>query len=215
MATGLNLNQSLATPHMRDLLDLVKREILLKTNCHAIAKISSYNSGNGTVNASVAYEMVFQTQDQATGKYSTTTRPYPTLVDLPVYILGGGPVYADMPIAAGDECMVLFNDRDLMNWWTGNPPGQPATGRLHSFSDGVALVGLRNVTRAISADGTRGGWTDGNAFVGVNPQSSLVTIKNQIAGSLGILMQQLAVSVCIPGAPIAPDLQSMFEELLE
>lgn len=208
---------------MRDMFNLIKRELLLQTNCHAIGKITSFDESNCTVNATVAYNMTFQQRDPSSGVYSQVMKPYPPMVDLPVFIIGGGPVYFDQPFAAGDECMILFNDRDLMNWYAGQPVGATATTRLHSFSDGVALVGLRNMTRAIPFhDGTRGGITDGDAYVGVNPSGSLITIKNQSQGTLGALLQGLltqieilAQSTAVPGVPIAPEVATEIQQIGE
>ena len=218
---ALNLNKALANPQMRDVLDLIKREVLLQTNCHAIGKITSFNASNCTVSATIAYNMVFQKRDPASGTYSQVMKPYPPMVDLPVFMIGGGPVYFDQPFAAGDECMIMFNDRDLMNWYAGQPVGPTATTRLHSFSDGVALVGLHNSQRPPSnPDGTRGGITDGDAYVGVNPTSSLITIKNQAQGSLNTILQAiltqlqtLAETVPPSGTPLNPAVATQLEQL--
>jgi hypothetical protein len=207
---ALNLNKALANPQMRDMFDLIKREILLQTNCHAIGTIQSFNPTTCTVDAKIAYSMVFQKRDPSSGTYSQVLKPYPPMVDLPVFMIGGGPVYFDQPFAAGDECVIMFNDRDLMNWYAGQPPGATATGRLHSFSDGIALVGIRNIQRALpNHDGVRGGITDGDAFVGVNPTTSLVSIKNEAIGTLNTVLgniitqlETLANSVAVPGVPI-------------
>lgn len=203
-------------------MNVVQRELLLKTNCHAIGKITSFDAVNMTVNASIAYTMVFQFRDPLSGTYSQILKPYPPMVDLPVIIVGGGPVYFDQPFEPGDECMIMFNDRDLMNWYAGQPPGATATTRLHSFSDGVALIGLRNVTRPIPfSDGTRGGITDGDAYVGVNPDGSLATIRNQAQGTLGSILQDILTQlqtlantpVPTPGDPLNPTVATQLETL--
>lgn len=217
---ALNLNQPLASPQMRDTMDIIKREIFFQTNCHAIGRITSFDSNRCVVSATIAYNMVFQQKDSS-GVYSQVQRPYPPMVDLPVFIVGGGPVYFDQPFEAGDECMILFNDRDLMNWYAGQPVGPTATTRLHSFSDGVALVGLRNVQRPLPLhDGTNGGITDGDAYVGVNPGDSKVVIKNEAQGSLNTILQSiltqlqtLAQTVPPSGTPLNPGVAIQLETL--
>jgi hypothetical protein len=70
--------------------------------------------------------------------------PYPVFVDVPVFVFSGGGSFLSMPIAAGDTCLVLFNDRDLDPWCTNGTTGAaPNSTRMHSLADGIALVGIR------------------------------------------------------------------------
>jgi hypothetical protein len=84
-----------------------------------------------------------------------TSVEYPVLVDCPYFVLQGGGAYIDMPISAGDYCLVLFNDRDIDNWWSTANVADPASTRKHSFSDAIALVGLNPKTAPLSMDGTK------------------------------------------------------------
>jgi hypothetical protein len=70
--------------------------------------------------------------------------PYPVLADCPVMFLGGGVSSLRLPVAKGDPCLVLFNDRDLDNWFTSGNQVMPNSGRSHSLSDGLVIVGFRN-----------------------------------------------------------------------
>lgn len=54
-----------------------------------------------------------------------------------------------MPIAQGDECLVLFNDRALDTWFQSGVNAPLPSSRLHSFSDAIVLVGLRSQIRSI------------------------------------------------------------------
>lgn len=130
---------------LRDLLDLVKKELMLTLNCHAVATVQSFNPEKQTVTAKISYKQAYEQRDARTGKYSTVLVNYPLLIDCPAIILGGGGSSLTFPIQQGDDCLIFFNDRDIDNWYSGAPNGDLATSRLHSMADGFALIGVRSL----------------------------------------------------------------------
>lgn len=76
---------------------------------------------------------------------------YPTLVMCPVITLFGGVDFLSLPIKPGDNCVVLFNDRELDNWLYSGDGQAPTTPRLHDLSDGIAIVGIRSLTNSIAS----------------------------------------------------------------
>ncbi len=206
-----------AEPHLSDLLDLLKKEILLGLNCHHIGKIVSFNSSAQTVVASVAYTKTFFQLNTTTGQYNPVQMSYPTLIDCPVIILGGGGTAFTAPIAAGNECVLLFNDRDLDNWWQSGQVGPINTARLHSFSDALCLVGVNSSPNKLTVyDAVRAVITNsaGTLKVGINPTSQLISIING-SNTLGTLLQTLANSVAIPGVPIATAVATQLATFME
>ncbi len=75
---------------------------------------------------------------------------YPVLVDCPVFTLQGGGAALQMPIAAGDQCIVLFADRNLDAWFTNGAAAAPFDARCHDLSDGMCLVGINPLNKALS-----------------------------------------------------------------
>ncbi len=142
---------------LKDLLDLLRRDIMLSLNCHALATVKSFDEDAQTIEAQINYKKSFvqKNQDGTTG---TILVDYPILIDVPVISLQGGKGALTFPITKGDSCLIFFNDRDIDNWIFSGQSGQPpATNRLHSFADGIALVGLRDFNNPItnySADRT-------------------------------------------------------------
>jgi hypothetical protein len=105
-----------------------------------------------------------------------------------------------MPIQEGDECLVLFNDRDMDNWYSGSSSSGVATPRLHSFSDGIILVGLSSLNNSWLVYDTiravlRAGVTPGSiTAMGVNPNNKKVLVTNTYPANtitLNTLLQQL------------------------
>ena len=194
-------------PSMADLLNLFKKDIMMTLNCHAIATIQSFDSIKQTCTATINYGRTFSVKN-ANGTYVDVLKDYPLLTDCPVIILNGGGAGVRFPIKKGDQCLILFNDRDFDNWFTGASTGHVLSNRLHSLSDGVALVGLNPLASPIkNYDMTRATLFNGETEVGVS--ETKIRIKNQ-ASTLNNLLQQLITAVkgitttnAVPGSPCA------------
>lgn len=146
-------------PQLRDLLNLFKKEILMELNCHAIGIVESFDAADQTVTVKLAYSKTYFKNGVE------TQLPYPLLLDVPVVTLGGPNRNLTFPVMPGDECLVLFNDRDIDNWWQGATSGPPKSARLHSFSDGFALMSCFDVG---SYDNTRIKLKNENTFIGLS-----------------------------------------------
>lgn len=200
-------------PSLKDLLDLLKKDILLNFNAHHVGTIDSFDADNQTVTATINYPKTYFKLDAPTGLYGPVQVTYPLLVDCPAIVLGGGTAALTFPITKGDECLVLFNDRDLDNWFSGGTGAAVATPRLHSFSDGIVLVGLRSMANTIDDyDTTRAVLRNGNAMVGVgtehvkiaNEMTTLKTLLNSLITDLNTLITQTAAITVICAAPASP-----------
>lgn len=195
MSSALTQIQVPIAPELRDVLDLLKKEIFLTLNCHHVGTIQSFNETQQTAQVTLNYTKTFYQQGANAQSLTPTQVSYPILMDCPVVILSGGPAWLNLPVAAGDECLVLFNDRDMDNWFQGVVGAPVATSRLHSFSDAIALVGLRSLNRSIgSFDPTRAILTDGNAAIGINPSTHKLTAKNA-SYDLNTLLQNLCTQL--------------------
>lgn len=187
----LPLNRPPTEPSLKDLLDVAKRDIFLSLNCCHVATIQSYNATLQTATAQVAYKKTYYERNALTGTYDPVLVDYPLLADCPVIFPGGGGFALTFPVAAGDECLVLFNDRDINNWFAGNQGAEVDSPRAHAFADGFILVGPRskpNVLTGVNGSGAELRTKDGTVKVSVG--ASKVTITNS-AGSLGSILGNL------------------------
>ena len=188
----ITLNAVPQEPSLSDLLDLLKKEIMLGLSCHHVGTIQSFNSTAMTVVATVNYTKTFFKLNTSTNQYVPVQVNYPALLDCPIVVLGGGKSNLTFPIAKGDECLLLFNDRDINNWFkTGQASSPVASSRLHAFADAFALVGVKSTPNVLSAyDTARAILTNGNAKVGFNLSTNKATILNSTT-SLGTLLGNL------------------------
>jgi hypothetical protein len=73
----------------------------------------------------------------------------PPLGEVPVIYLGGGGFVATFPIQQGDEALVIFSSRCIDGWFQNGGVQNPARSRIHSMSDGFAIVGPRSLAKSI------------------------------------------------------------------
>lgn len=140
----LQNNSVISKPDFRAALDIAKREMMLSTNCHAVGQIVKVDAANKAVDVQIGYTKTYFPIDER-GNPQPKQAPYPPLIDMPFIRITGGVASLRMPIAVGDPCIVLFNDRDLNNWLSQKgvgPVGPVASRRLHAIADGIVLVGF-------------------------------------------------------------------------
>lgn len=203
-------------PTLADIFEAHRNEIFSNLNCHAVGRIEDFNSDDQTATISVEYnrrvENIKSTQERI---------DYPNLVGVPLIIVGGGNGSLRFPVSVGDNCLLFFNDRDLDNWVTSGNKCPLASDRKHSFSDAIALVGLRSM-----ADSFDDYLTDRTELVHSDTKISLsdkIRIKNQTQSLFSIvdgLFEQLAALVPNTGIPVANKtaiaaLRIQFQQLME
>ncbi len=191
---------------LAQLLDERLRGLKLDFNCHAIAKIQTFNSANLTCTASINYTKTFLKRNED-GTYSDEYIEYPVLADVPVVVMSGGAGSLTFPIAAGDDCLILFNDRDIDNWFATGQALPLNSNRLHSLNDGIALVGIRSSNNPIAGyDSTRVVLKNNQASVGVgankiqikNQTRNLYTILNNLITALQTFAQTTSTATTAP-----------------
>ena len=104
----------------------------------------------------------------------------PILPDVPVVFPGGGGFALTFPVAAGDECLVVFASRCIDAWWQSGGVGEPMEPRMHDLSDGFALVGVRSqphrLSPAVHTGNTQLRADDGSAYVEITPGGAVTAV---------------------------------------
>lgn len=148
-------------PSLSDVLMMQQRATMLAINCMALATIQSFDSAKQTATATINYKRT-KFKELEDGTMVPELFDYPILLDLPCFVLTGGAFSAKMPIKKGDTCFVLFNDRAIDQWFTSGQVGGVSNPRLHSFSDGIAVVGIKALTQVLT------GYVDNMVVLGDN-----------------------------------------------
>lgn len=136
--------------------------------------IQSFNVGAVTATVQMAIKGIVQ--DQA-GKSQFVNLPL--LVDVPVFFPRGGNCTLTFPVAKNDECLVVFASRCVDGWFQSGGIQAPVQPRMHSMSDGFALVGFFSQATKISSISTTTAQlrsNDGSTYVEVNPAGQIVNV---------------------------------------
>jgi hypothetical protein len=75
----------------------------------------------------------------------------PLLVDVPIVLPRGGGFSVTVPVAAGDECLVVFGDMCIDAWWqSGGTENAQSDKRRHDLSDAFAVMAPWSQPRVLS-----------------------------------------------------------------
>ncbi|HFD7736322.1 TPA: Gp138 family membrane-puncturing spike protein [Serratia marcescens] len=111
--------------------------------------IQSFDAGAVTATIQPAVKASVRQSD---GSLSSVALPL--LVDVPVVFPRGGGVTLTFPVAAGDECLVVFADRCIDYWWQNGGVQEPVDQRQHHLADAFAMVGPQSQAKKISGIST-------------------------------------------------------------
>lgn len=173
----MTASKTIMDPGLTDTLTTLKQDIFRSMNCVKIGTIQSFDMAKKTATIKILFKRVLP---------NGTVASYPVLVDCPVFTLQGGGGAIQMPIASGDQCIVLFSDRNIDAWFKTGSESAPLNGRTHDLSDGMALVGINSLTSSLE------NYVSGKMrlFFGgaeINLAGGKITIKNETTTLLTIL----------------------------
>jgi hypothetical protein len=125
--------KSVIAPRLADVLLNLKLDIFASLNCCMPGIIQSFNATSCTC----VVQPVFNRKLP-----DGTVKARPVLADCPVYFPGGGGGRLTFPVKAGDQCLIVFQDRRIDEWFQSGAQSLPADVRMHDLSDGIVIVGL-------------------------------------------------------------------------
>lgn len=157
-----------------DLDESVREMVLgLVKDLHTSAPgiIKSYDPATQTATVQAAIKRVF-VGDGAVA--------LPLCVDVPVYFPGGGGFVHTFPVKPGDECLMVFAERCIDNWWDRGGVQEPFEVRFHDLSDAFALVGVRSrprFLRNVATDASELRTEDGTTMFRLEKDAAYVGAK--------------------------------------
>lgn len=128
--------------------------------------IQSFDPDAMTVEVQPA--VMFQVRNQA-GVWNNVKLP--VCVDCPVHFPSGGGFTLTFPLAAGDECILVFAERCIDAWFQSSGVQPQAEFRMHDLSDGFCIPKVwskPNTIPGISVASTQLRTDDGECFVDVS-----------------------------------------------
>ena len=119
-------------PKPSDVVERIRQDIFSSFACHKLGRIDSFDPIKQTARVEILGKLIVGGREA----------DYPVLLDCPVWVMRGGAAAFTMPITKGDYCLVLFNDRDIDNWYEAGEALAPSSYRMHDLADGLAIVGF-------------------------------------------------------------------------
>jgi hypothetical protein len=142
--------KQIPAPDLTAVLEEAKDDLKYRLNAVQVGIIQDFNASEQTATVRMAIKQVQDVTPDGTKIYVE----FPLLKKVPVWVYGAGGFSLTFPVAAGDECLVLFNDRQIDNWWLNGGVQPPVMSRAHDISDAIAVVGLRSLPRSLGGYST-------------------------------------------------------------
>jgi hypothetical protein len=149
-------------------------------------QIVSFDPKTMTATVQPALQFVLRQPEDGT-QTPTTIKP---VQDVPVHFPGGGGHLMTFPIKPGDDCLLIFAERQIDNWFESGGVRRINDWRMHDISDAIALVGVRSkpaVPSNVSTSTVQLRSDDGVTVVEIDGanQAVKVTASNVTVGASG------------------------------
>lgn len=142
MQTINKFNQLGSVPDMGQIIKSSGLSMASELNCMRIAIVQEFYPEDLTVQVQIAGKKTVGLNPDGTQR----VREY-------------APIYAKVcycnpfityPIKKGDECVLLFSDREIESWFINGDVNPEGYTRMHDLTDAVALFGIRSIPNMIS-----------------------------------------------------------------
>jgi len=98
-----------------------------------------------TLSAQPSIQAVVRDKDN-----KTTNVTLPVLINVPIVFPRGGGFALTLPVAAGDEVLIVFASRCIDAWWQSGGVGVQVEQRMHDLSDGFAILAPTSQPKKLS-----------------------------------------------------------------
>lgn len=127
-------------PSLYDVMQQLKEDIFSTLRVCVPGQVVSFDGTKGTATIKVLLKRVLDDETQV---------DYKPLLDCPVLTPQGGGAFIQFPIAAGDQGIVVFADRNIGSWFqNGDNTAMPDL-RAHNLSDGIFIPGINSLKASL------------------------------------------------------------------
>ncbi len=107
--------------------------------------VESFDADRQTVSVQPAI-----TENIQVGEEAAKSTKLPILTDIPICFPRAGGYSITLPIAKGDECLLIFADMCIDGWWQSGGVQDQMETRRHDLSDAFALIGVTSQSRKLN-----------------------------------------------------------------
>lgn len=134
-------NQQASTPDMGQILKSSGLSLASELNCMRIGIVQEFYPEDLTVQVQIASKKPIGLNPDG----SQRVREYALIYAKVCYC---NP-FITYPIQKGDECVLLFSDREIESWFINGDVNPESYPRMHDLTDAVALFGIRSIPKMI------------------------------------------------------------------
>lgn len=142
MQTINKFNQLSATPDLGQTLKLQGLKLASEFNCMRIGIIQTFYPETLTADVLIANKKSLGLNSDGTQK----VRDF-GLIEAKVCYCNP---FETFPLKQGDECILLFSDREIESWFINGDVNPEGYTRMHDLTDAVAIVGIRSLPKMIN-----------------------------------------------------------------
>lgn len=135
-------NSIVGSPSWIQTLDGLKRQTGHELNCMRIGIVQAFYPEDLTVDVLIANKKTLNLNKDGT----QNVQDFPVVRAKVVYC---NP-FETFPINPGDECVMLFADREIESWFINGEVNAEGYPRMHAITDCTALFGIRSLPKMIS-----------------------------------------------------------------
>lgn len=150
-------------------------DVMFRTRCAIPGIIQSYDATQNTVEVQPAIRERMVMEDGSVQYINL-----PLLVNVPVSFPSSSSSSITFPINPGDECLVVFSDLAIDNFWSYGSVQNPIEVRRHDLSDGIAFPCSLSLPISQGASGALK-LACGSGYITVNSSSVKAAIGNALS----------------------------------
>lgn len=128
-----------AEPTFNDLMIMAQNNIMARTNCHNIGRITEFDKDKQTCTVQLMQLKQF---------FDKTFAAAP-ITDVPLIVYGMGDGFITLPNPVGSVCLLFFMDRNIDAFLETGELYEPDNTRLHDFSDCIAITTFSTLNNPI------------------------------------------------------------------
>lgn len=142
MQTINKFNQMATTPDLTQTLKLQGLNTASQLNCMRVGIIQEFYPEDLTVSVLLANKRELGINPDGTQK----VRDFAPITAKVCYC---NP-FETFPLKQGDECILLFSDREIESWFINGDVNPEGYTRMHDLTDAIAIVGIRSLPNMIN-----------------------------------------------------------------
>lgn len=134
-------NSITGNPNIIQIMEGIVQRTGYELNCMRVGIVQEFYPDDLTVDVLIANKKTLGLNPDGT----QNVKDFPLIRAKIVY----SSPFITFPINTGDECILLFSDREIESWFINGEVNPEGYSRIHAFTDAVAIFGIRSLPQMV------------------------------------------------------------------